>query len=83
MTLQAKLVVIMDTKRFDGREQREVDYPMHDVLQMLGRASRPGPRARGGRGLHAFAQRLGAVPRSAGRGEPYPNVSKCLPEHVY
>jgi pre-mRNA-splicing helicase BRR2 len=42
MTLQAKLVVIMDTKRFDGREQREVDYPMHDVLQMLGRASRPG-----------------------------------------
>merc|ERR1719201_2426188 len=42
MTMQAKLVVIMDTKRFDGREQREVDYPMHDVLQMLGRASRPG-----------------------------------------
>jgi pre-mRNA-splicing helicase BRR2 len=47
MTLQARLVIIMDTKRFDGREQREVDYPMHDILQMLGRASRPGMDASG------------------------------------
>jgi len=42
MTLLAHLVVIMDTKKFDGRENRYVDYPIHDVLQMMGRASRPG-----------------------------------------
>eukprot|EP00438_Fugacium_kawagutii_P013504 Skav208897 [mRNA] locus=scaffold270:475579:479709:- [translate_table: standard] len=42
MTMLAHLVVIMDTKKFDGRENRYVDYPIHDVLQMMGRASRPG-----------------------------------------
>mmetsp|Transcript_16957 Transcript_16957/g.39591 ORF Transcript_16957/g.39591 Transcript_16957/m.39591 type:complete len:2174 (-) Transcript_16957:228-6749(-) len=42
MTMNAHLVIIMDTKKFDGRENRYVDYPIHDVLQMMGRASRPG-----------------------------------------
>jgi pre-mRNA-splicing helicase BRR2 len=42
MTMSAHLVIIMDTKKFDGRENRYVDYPIHDVLQMMGRASRPG-----------------------------------------
>lgn len=42
MTLSAHLVVIMDTKYFDGRENRYVDYPIADMLQMMGRASRPG-----------------------------------------
>jgi len=42
MTMLAHLVIIMDTKKFDGRESRYVDYPIHDVLQMMGRASRPG-----------------------------------------
>mmetsp|Transcript_75394 Transcript_75394/g.157134 ORF Transcript_75394/g.157134 Transcript_75394/m.157134 type:complete len:2169 (-) Transcript_75394:248-6754(-) len=42
MTMLAHLVIIMDTKKFDGRENRYVDYPIHDVLQMMGRASRPG-----------------------------------------
>lgn len=42
MTMLAHLVILMDTKKFDGRENRYVDYPIHDVLQMMGRASRPG-----------------------------------------
>jgi len=42
MTMLAHLVIVMDTKKFDGRENRYVDYPIHDVLQMMGRASRPG-----------------------------------------
>jgi pre-mRNA-splicing helicase BRR2 len=42
MTMLAHLVIIMDTKKFDGRENRYIDYPIHDVLQMMGRASRPG-----------------------------------------
>lgn len=41
MTMLAHLVIIMDTKKFDGHENRYVDYPIHDVLQMMGRASRP------------------------------------------
>merc|ERR1712078_744504 len=47
MTMLAHLTVIMDTKKFDGRENRYVDYPIHDVLQMMGRASRPGMDASG------------------------------------
>lgn len=42
MTMLAHLVIVMDTKKFDGHENRYVDYPIHDVLQMMGRASRPG-----------------------------------------
>ncbi|CAD7931404.1 unnamed protein product [Amoebophrya sp. A25] len=41
MTEVAHLVVVMDTVRYDGREGRFVDYPVADLLQMIGRASRP------------------------------------------
>jgi pre-mRNA-splicing helicase BRR2 len=37
----AHLVVIMDTVSYDGRDHRYVDYPIYDVLQMIGLASRP------------------------------------------
>ena len=37
----AHLVVIMDTVYYEGREYRYVDYPISDVLQMAGLASRP------------------------------------------
>lgn len=42
MSLTAHLVVIVGTQNFDGREHRYVDYPITDMIQMLGRASRPG-----------------------------------------
>ncbi|CAM9720895.1 unnamed protein product, partial [Phaeothamnion confervicola] len=37
----AHLVVIMGTERYDGAEHRYVDYPVADMLQMIGLASRP------------------------------------------
>ncbi|KAF2716323.1 Sec63-domain-containing protein [Polychaeton citri CBS 116435] len=37
----AYLVVIMGTQFFDGREHRYLDYPLSEVLQMLGKAGRP------------------------------------------
>lgn len=37
----AKLVVIMGTQFYDGSEHRYIDYPIIDVLQMLGRGTRP------------------------------------------
>ncbi len=40
--LTAAVVVIMDTQQYDGREHRYVGYPIADMLQMMGRASRPG-----------------------------------------
>jgi pre-mRNA-splicing helicase BRR2 len=40
--LTANVVVIMDTQQYDGREHRYVGYPIADMLQMMGRASRPG-----------------------------------------
>mmetsp|Transcript_17823 Transcript_17823/g.25189 ORF Transcript_17823/g.25189 Transcript_17823/m.25189 type:complete len:2374 (+) Transcript_17823:76-7197(+) len=40
MNLQAHLVVIMGTEKFDGRERRYIDYPIGDLLHMMGKASR-------------------------------------------
>ena len=37
----AHLVVIMGTQFYEGREHRYIDYPISEVLQMFGRATRP------------------------------------------
>ncbi|KAK9476419.1 Sec63 Brl domain-containing protein [Lipomyces japonicus] len=42
LRVKAFLVVVMGTQYFEGREHRYVDYPISDILKMLGRASRPG-----------------------------------------
>ena len=39
--LTARVVIIMDTQYFEGRDHRYVDYPITDVLQMIGLAGRP------------------------------------------
>lgn len=35
------MVVIMGVQYYEGKEHRYVDYPITDVLQMMGRACRP------------------------------------------
>ena len=35
------MVIIMDVQFFEGKEHRYVDYPVMDVLQMMGRACHP------------------------------------------
>ena len=42
VNLPAHLVIIKGTEYFDGKSSRYVDYPLTDVLQMVGRAGRPG-----------------------------------------
>ena len=37
----AHLVIVKGTEFFDGKTKRYVDYPITDVLQMMGRAGRP------------------------------------------
>lgn len=37
----AHLVVVMGTQYYEGREHRYVDYPLSEVLQMFGKATRP------------------------------------------
>ncbi|XP_050375603.1 DExH-box ATP-dependent RNA helicase DExH12-like [Argentina anserina] len=39
--LSAHLVVVMGTQYYDGRENMHSDYPVTDLLQMMGHASRP------------------------------------------
>ncbi|KAL0699137.1 hypothetical protein Bca4012_055259 [Brassica carinata] len=39
--LTAHLMVVMGTQYFDGRENSHSDYAVSDLLQMVGRASRP------------------------------------------
>jgi len=41
LTVTAQLVLIMDTVSYDGRDHRYVDYPITDMLQMVGKAGRP------------------------------------------
>ncbi|XP_033632749.1 U5 small nuclear ribonucleoprotein 200 kDa helicase-like [Asterias rubens] len=41
MTFPAHLVVVMDTQYYNGKIHTYVDYPVTDVLQMVGRANRP------------------------------------------
>ncbi|GAN05971.1 pre-mRNA splicing factor [Mucor ambiguus] len=41
LTLHSHMVVIMGTQYFEGKEHRYADYPITDVLQMMGRACRP------------------------------------------
>lgn len=38
---KAHLVIVMGTQFFEGREHRYIDYPISDILQMFGKASRP------------------------------------------
>lgn len=42
VNLPAHLVIVKGTEFFDGKTSRYVDYPLTDVLQMIGRAGRPG-----------------------------------------
>ncbi|KAK4376103.1 hypothetical protein RND71_006780 [Anisodus tanguticus] len=41
LPLSAHLVVVMGTQYYDGRENAHTDYPVTDLLQMMGHASRP------------------------------------------
>lgn len=46
-TCAARLVVIMGTQSYDVTGQGTSDIPMSDILQMVGKAGRPGADARG------------------------------------
>ncbi|KAL8914049.1 MAG: hypothetical protein Q9171_001300 [Xanthocarpia ochracea] len=39
--LTAHLVIVMGTQFFEGREHRYIDYPISEILQMFGKATRP------------------------------------------
>ncbi|EOD51861.1 putative pre-mrna splicing protein [Neofusicoccum parvum UCRNP2] len=42
INVNAHLVVVMNTQFFEGREHRYIDYPISEILQMFGKAGRPG-----------------------------------------
>ncbi|PIO61532.1 hypothetical protein TELCIR_16944, partial [Teladorsagia circumcincta] len=41
INMPAHLVIVKGTEYFDGKTSKYVDYPVTDVLQMMGRAGRP------------------------------------------
>ncbi|ORX98893.1 Sec63-domain-containing protein [Basidiobolus meristosporus CBS 931.73] len=41
INMSSHMVIVMGTQYFEGKDHRYVDYPITDVLQMLGRACRP------------------------------------------
>ncbi|KAL8922071.1 MAG: hypothetical protein Q9208_005381 [Pyrenodesmia sp. 3 TL-2023] len=42
INLTAHLVIVMGTQFFEGREHRYIDYPISEILQMFGKATRAG-----------------------------------------
>ncbi|OJJ46243.1 hypothetical protein ASPZODRAFT_16841 [Penicilliopsis zonata CBS 506.65] len=42
INFNAHLVIVMNTQFYEGREHRYIDYPISEILQMFGKASRPG-----------------------------------------
>ncbi|MCJ1478483.1 DEIH-box ATPase [Lambiella insularis] len=41
LNCSAYLVIVMGTQFFEGREHRYIDYPISEILQMFGKASKP------------------------------------------
>lgn len=41
LDVTAHLVIVMGTQFYEGREHRYIDYPISEILQMFGKASRP------------------------------------------
>ncbi|CAF92185.1 unnamed protein product, partial [Tetraodon nigroviridis] len=41
ISISAHLVIVMDTQYYNGKIHSYVDYPIYDILQMVGRANRP------------------------------------------
>ena len=41
LPVSSYMVIIMGVQYYEGKEHRYVDYPVMDVLQMMGRACRP------------------------------------------
>uniref|UniRef100_A0A3Q2D8B3 U5 small nuclear ribonucleoprotein 200 kDa helicase n=1 Tax=Cyprinodon variegatus TaxID=28743 RepID=A0A3Q2D8B3_CYPVA len=41
INVSAHLVIVMDTQYYNGKIHAYVDYPIYDVLQMVGKANRP------------------------------------------
>ena len=76
----AHLVVIKGTEYFDGKTRRYVDFPVTDVLQMMGRAGRPQFDASG------VAMVLVHEPKKSFYRkflyEPFP-VESCLQEQLH
>jgi pre-mRNA-splicing helicase BRR2 len=46
-SVKSHLVVLMETQYYDGSLRQHVDYPIADMLQMMGQASRPAPLTAG------------------------------------
>lgn len=42
LSVRSFLVIVMGTQIYEGREHRYIDYPVSDILKMIGRACRPG-----------------------------------------
>ncbi|PWN44015.1 putative ATP dependent RNA helicase [Ceraceosorus guamensis] len=47
--LTAHMVLILSVQTYEGKEHRYVDYPLTDVLQMVGKATRRGPEGQSSR----------------------------------
>lgn len=76
----AHLVVVKGTEFYDGKEKRYVDYPITDVLQMMGRAGRPQFDDHGVAVVLVHEPKKNFYRRFL--YEPFP-VESSLPEHLH
>ncbi|CAD5122095.1 DgyrCDS10545 [Dimorphilus gyrociliatus] len=79
----AHLVIIKGTEYFDGKQKRYVDFPITDVLQMMGRAGRPQFDNEGKALIFVHDQKKHFYKKFL--YEPFPvesNLLAVLPEHL-
>ncbi|XP_067120382.1 activating signal cointegrator 1 complex subunit 3 isoform X2 [Centruroides vittatus] len=79
----AHLVIVKGTEYFDGKIQRYVDFPITDVLQMIGRAGRPQFDEHGV--AVVLVQDIKKAFYKKFLYEPFPvesNLLKVLPDHL-
>ncbi|KAF8466489.1 Sec63-domain-containing protein [Russula ochroleuca] len=79
LPVSSYLVIIMGVQSYEGKEHRYVDYPVMDVLQMMGRACRPLEDERSRCVLMSQQTRKEFYKKFLGEGLP---IESHLPTHL-
>eukprot|EP01132_Coremiostelium_polycephalum_P002462 gene2462-3044_t len=82
LDVYAPLVVIMGTQLYQGKSVRYVDYPINDVLQMMGRAGKQGSDGNGKCIIYCHTPKKEYYKMFL--TEPLPvesHLDHCLPDH--
>lgn len=79
----ASMVVVVDTQRYEGKEKRYIDYTIPDMLQMMGRATRPNQKESAKCLVFCYSPKKDFYKKFL--SEPFPvesNLNQYLSDHI-